>query len=70
MVGCAAGWFGAKGIIAAFEASSAVEIGTVFAVSAVPIAAAAAAGAALLIAHLAARRTQRRPAAATLRAAA
>lgn len=69
-LGVAGGWFGAQGIIAAFEASSAVEIGTTFASVAVMPAVVGALTIVSLVAVWAARQATSRPPAAMLRAAA
>ncbi|MGI9625033.1 MAG: ABC transporter permease [Acidimicrobiales bacterium] len=69
-VGVAGGWFGAQAIISAFEASSAVEIGTTFASVAVLPAVVGAVAIVSLVAVFAARRATTRPPAAMLRAAA
>ncbi len=69
-LGVVGGWFGTKGIIASFEASNAVDIGTVFAVSAVPVIALATLAAVSVLASLAVRSASSRSIAVTLRGAA
>ncbi len=69
-VGAVAGWYGSIAIIGFFESVNAVEIGTVFATSMVPLATAAAVGVVALIAATAARRAAKRPVAVVLRGAA
>ncbi|MCP3936040.1 MAG: FtsX-like permease family protein, partial [Actinomycetia bacterium] len=69
-LGVVAGWYGAIAIIGFFETVNAVEIGTVFATSAVPLAVAGAIGAVALIGATAARQATKRSVGATLRGAA
>lgn len=69
-LGVVLGYLGAFGLVSAFEAADAVEIGLVFAVGAVPAAAGLAVVGSLGLGSMMARRVTRRPAAVTLRAAA
>lgn len=68
-LGVALGYVGALGLIGAFEAADAVEIGLVFATGVVPLAAAMAVLGSLGLGSIMARRVTRRPAAVTLRSA-
>ncbi len=68
-MGAVAGWYGALAIIGFFETVNAVEIGTVFATTAVPLATVGAAGAMVLIGVIAARQASKNTVAGTLRAA-
>jgi putative ABC transport system permease protein len=66
VLGIVLGYLGALGLVSAFEAADAVEIGLVFSTGVVPIAAVVAVVGALGLGSLMARRVTRRPAAVTL----
>ncbi len=70
LAGLVAGYFGARAIIASFEASNAIEIGFVFAFGAIPAAAAIVVLGAVALGGLMVRRVTRQPAAVVLRGAA
>ena len=67
--GVGLGYLGSLGIVSAFEQADAVEIGHVFAVGAIPVAAAAVIGGSLLIGAVMARQVSRRSPAVVLRGA-
>jgi putative ABC transport system permease protein len=69
-LGLGAGFLGTKGIIGSFEASNAVDIGTVFATGSLPVIVSGTLVGLLLLATLVARGAGRRPIAPTLRGAA
>ena len=69
-VGLVAGYFGARAIIASFEASNAIEIGFVFASGAIPAAAAIVVLGVVMLGGLMVRRVTRQPVAVVLRGAA
>jgi len=69
-LGLVGGWFGTKAIIASFESSNAVDIGTVFSVPSIPVIAVATALLVMVLTMVAARAASRRPVAVTLRGAA
>jgi putative ABC transport system permease protein len=67
-LGAVGGWAATKGIIASFENANAVDIGTVYAASLLPVISLATVVGAYLLVRLAVRGALRRPLAATLRA--